>query len=62
MVFTEIYIAALLTDQAKADAVWQLWFEGWIDDDLAVFGWLILGPAEAMMSAVTGLVGVDIGR
>ena len=38
------------------------WLGSALGMNLNVFGWLILGPAEALMSAVTGLVGVDIGR
>ncbi len=39
---TEIYIEALLADPGRADAVWQLWFDGLIDDNLAMIAWLLL--------------------
>ena len=40
--FTQSFIAALLVDPAQADAIWQLWLDGRIDDDLAMIAWLIL--------------------
>jgi hypothetical protein len=36
---TELYIEALLTDDALADEVWALWDQRRISDELA--GWLI---------------------
>ena len=39
---TEIYIEALLADEAMADQVWELWNAGLISDDLAVLAWCIL--------------------
>jgi hypothetical protein len=35
--FTQTFIEALL-----ADTIWQLRFEGGMDDDLATIAWLIL--------------------
>ncbi len=39
---TEIYIEALLANEALADQVWQLWYLGEIDDDMAVMAWWII--------------------
>ncbi len=45
---TRIYIEALLTDPEQADGVWQLWFEGRIDDDLAMIAWLIVAVSDPL--------------
>ena len=39
---TELYIEALLADEALADEVWALWDEGLISDDLAAYAWYTL--------------------
>ncbi len=39
---TEIYIEAHLANEALADQVWQLWYLGEIDDDMAVMAWWII--------------------
>lgn len=36
---TELYIEALLVDSALADEVWELWDQGLISDELAVWAW-----------------------
>ena len=38
---TDIYIEALLVDPELADAIWRLWIDGLIDDNLAMIVWLI---------------------
>ena len=38
--FTEIYIEALLVDEAQADQVWEVWDAGEIDDQMALIVWL----------------------
>jgi hypothetical protein len=40
--FTQTFIDALLVDPELADSIWQLWFGGRIDDDLAMIAWLVL--------------------
>ena len=37
---TEIYIEALLDDEAVADRIWQAWDAGEVDDASALFAWL----------------------
>ena len=37
---TEIYIEALLVDEALADQVWEAWDKGEIDDLRACVAWL----------------------
>jgi hypothetical protein len=39
---TELYIGALLADEALADEVWTLWDAGVIADELATWAWAIL--------------------
>ena len=39
---TEIYIEALLVDEALADQVWDAWDQGEIDDQVAWFAWLLI--------------------
>ena len=39
---TEIYIEALLVDEALADQVWNAWDAGKIDDQVAWFGWWLI--------------------
>ena len=36
----ELYIEALLVDEDLADAVWELWDSGVIDNELAEIAWL----------------------
>ncbi len=38
--FTEIYIEALLVDEALADQVWEAWDSGEIDDSAALMMWV----------------------
>jgi len=38
--FAELYIEALLTDEALADGVWALWNQGLISDELAAWAWI----------------------
>ncbi len=40
--FTEVYIEALLVDEALADLVWEARDTGIITDDLAAMVWAIL--------------------
>jgi hypothetical protein len=40
---TELYIEALLADEALADEVWVLWTAGVITDEIAAWAWAILG-------------------
>ena len=42
---TELYIEALLADEALADEVWTLWDAGVITDELAALAWAILAIA-----------------
>ena len=37
---TELYIDALLADEALADVVWALWDAGVITDDMAALAWV----------------------
>ena len=37
---THAYIEAVIRDGTLADAVWELWNRGLIDDSLAVWLWL----------------------
>ena len=47
--FTQTFTETLLADPELADAVWQRWFEGWIDGDLALIAWLIVASCEALI-------------
>jgi len=38
----EIYISALLVDQDLADAVWEAWDKGEIDDQVACIAWMMI--------------------
>lgn len=40
--FTEAYIAAILTDPKLADEVWELWDAEVITDEEAVWGWFLV--------------------
>ena len=37
-----LYIEALLVDAEAADAVWEAWDKGVVDDQMACFYWLML--------------------
>ena len=39
---TELYIEALLADEALTDGVWALWDAGVNTDGLAAWAWLVL--------------------
>ncbi len=39
---TEIYIEALLVDEALADQVWEAWDKGEIDDQIAWLAWWLI--------------------
>ena len=39
---TELYIEALLADEALADEVWALWDAGVITDDMAAWAWWLM--------------------
>ncbi len=39
---TEAYISALLVDEELADQVWEAWDVGEIDNQLALFAWLLI--------------------
>ena len=39
---TDIYIEALLVNEELADEVWQLSYDGEIDDELAEIAWLLV--------------------
>ena len=39
---TELYIEALLMDEALADEVWSLWDAGEITDEMAAWAWWLL--------------------
>ena len=39
---TEIYIEAILIDQDLADAVWEAWDKGEIDDAIACLTWMMI--------------------
>jgi hypothetical protein len=38
----ELYVEALLADEALADEVWALWDAGLISDEVAALAWAIL--------------------
>jgi hypothetical protein len=38
----ELYVEALLVDEAAADEVWALWDAGIIADDITAWAWAIL--------------------
>ena len=38
----ELYVDALIADEALADEVWALWDLGLISDDLAAYAWYTL--------------------
>lgn len=42
MLFTRLYIEALLSDTDLADQVLELWYAGVITDELAAWAWGIL--------------------
>ena len=44
---TEIYIEALLVDEALADQVWEAWIVGELNDDAACAAWLWIAYHEA---------------
>jgi len=39
---TELYIEALLADDALADEIWDLWNAGVIEDDMAALAWRVI--------------------
>lgn len=39
---TELYIEALLVDEARADEVWAPWNAGVITDERAAWAWLLM--------------------
>jgi hypothetical protein len=43
LMLTELYIEALLVDEALADEVWTLWDAGLISDELAARAWCQIG-------------------
>ena len=43
---TELYLEALLADEALADEVWALWDAGVITDDMAAAAWYTLAAAD----------------
>ncbi len=43
---TEIYIEALLVDEALADQVWQAWDKVEIDDSIACIAWMMIAEGE----------------
>jgi len=44
---TEIYIEALLVDEALADQVWTMWHNGEADDQTACIAWMLLAGVIA---------------
>lgn len=44
---TELYIEALIADEALADQVWELWDAGVITDDLADWAWMLTVAAAS---------------
>jgi hypothetical protein len=38
----ELYVEALIADEALADEVWALWDAGVITDEIAAWAWLIV--------------------
>ncbi len=38
----ELYIEALLVDEARADLVWEAWAVGIIPDELAAIAWWLV--------------------
>ncbi len=43
---TEIYIEALLVDEELADQVWEAWDKGEIDDEEALWAWLLITSSD----------------
>ena len=39
---TEIYVEALLIDEALADQIWESWDKGAIDDQVGYFRWCLI--------------------
>ena len=39
---TEIYIEAPLVDEVLADQVWEAWYSGEIDDQIACIAWVLI--------------------
>ncbi len=39
---TEIYIEALLVDEELADQVWERWYNGKINNELAAIAWTLI--------------------
>jgi len=42
-----LYVEALLADEAMADQVWELWNAGLIPDELATMCWLVSAFSES---------------
>ena len=42
-----LYVEALLADEAMADQVWELWNAGLIPNELAAWAWCILATTES---------------
>ncbi len=44
--FTQLYIEALLIDEAHADLVWEAWHLGLISDDIAMNAWVLVASGS----------------
>lgn len=42
----ELYIEALLVNEARADQVWQRWATGDIDDETAAISWALIAATS----------------
>ncbi len=45
---TELYIEALLVDEALADQVWELWDRGVVEEELATIAWYLIVISHAL--------------
>jgi len=43
---TDLYIEALLVNEALAEQVWEVWDSGEIDDAVAYTAWILIAAAE----------------
>ncbi len=50
---TEIYIEALLVDEALADEVWEYWDKGEIDDQVAWLVWWLISSSGQQTGSLT---------
>jgi len=44
----DLYVKALLADEAMADQVWELWNTGLISDGLAAWAWWLIATKSVL--------------